>query len=198
MGKNLENNKKAFAELKKNPDERSVFSRDGFIEYQQGLNTIVYGKVTASYGGCGAIAVWNLLKALSIAPDEAVVFDEMENGCILGGLLGTSVLFVKKYLSGRGHRVNMYCSLKEFKKAFSRMGIVYYMRKNMTAHYVAFTPAGVNEKGEYIYRFHNTSAGAYWKTNDEDGIKYIESIYMTMEDFLKESGAKVKVFYDVR
>ena len=78
MGKNLENNKKAFAELKKNPDGRSVFSRDGFIEYQQGLSTIVYGKVTASYGGCGAIAVWNLLKALSIAPDEAVVFDEME------------------------------------------------------------------------------------------------------------------------
>ena len=120
----------------------------------------------------------------------------MEKGVVLGGKLGTNNLFIKTYLKRKGHQVDMYCSLKEFKKAFSRMGIVYYMRKNMTAHYVAFTPAGTNEKGEFLYRFHNEGTGSYWSTTGN--MKYIENIPMTMEDFLSGAGAKVKVFYDVR
>jgi hypothetical protein len=31
-----------------------------------------------------------------------------------------------------------------------------------------------------------------------NGVKYIGNLPLTMEDFLKEIGAKVKVFYDVR
>lgn len=198
MGENLAYNKAIFNLLEKNPGEKSVFSRDGYIEYQGGLADVRYGKVTALYGACGAIAVWNILKAFSIAPAKAVLFDEMEKGTILGGKLGTNPIFIKKYLSGRGHKINVYLSQKEFNRAYANMGIVYYIKKNLKAHYVAFTPAGVNDDGVKLYRFHNTSAGSYWKKSDFDGIKYIENIPMTMDDFLKESGAKAKVFYDVR
>lgn len=196
MGKNLEYNKKAFEQLVEAPGNKSVFSRDGFIEYQNGMTNIKYGLVTAAYGGCGAIAVWNILKVLNVAPDKATLFDEMERGLVLGGKLGTDILFVKRYLSQKGRQVDMYGSLKRFKRAFSRMGILYYMKDNLRAHYVAFTPAGTNEKGELLYRFHNAAAGSYWKTFD--GIKYMEQLPMTMDEFLKESNAKVKVFYDVR
>lgn len=196
MDKNLEHNKKIFALLEEKQSGESVFSRDGYIEYQEGLTEVRYGVMPASYGACGAIAAWNVLKAFSIAPDKATLFKEMERGTILGARLGTEVFFIKKYLSGRGHRINLYYCLKEFKKAFASIGIVYYVNNNLRAHYVAFTPGGINEKGEKIYRFHNADVGCYWETFN--GVKYINNIPMTMDEFLKESKAKVKVFYDVR
>ena len=196
MGKNLEQNKKAFSVLENVANGKSVFSRDGFIEYQNGLSSIMYGDMPASHGACGAIAAWNVLKYLGIAPEKAIVFDEMEKGTIFGSRLGTEVFFVKKYLANKGRRVDMYFSLKEFKESFVSTGIVYYIKDNFRAHYVAFTPAGANEKGERLYRFHNVSAGSYWKTYDN--VKYIENLPLTMDEFLKETGAKMKVFYDVR
>lgn len=195
MGKNIEHNKMVFELLEEVKIGKSVFSRDGFIEYQNGLSEIKFGDVAASYGACGAIAVWNILKSFNIAPDKAQVFDDVEKGAILGGRLGTNVFFIKKYLSGRGHRINMYFCLNEFKRSFAAAGIVYYINDNFKAHYVAFTPAGVNEKGEKLYRFHN-AAGSYWKAYN--GVKYVENIPMTIEEFLEVSNAKVKVFYDVR
>lgn len=196
MDRNYEININAFKRLEENPGEKSVFSIDGFIEWQAGMQDVKFGKVTAAYGGCGAIATWNILKAFGFDSDKALHFKEMEKGAIFGGKLGTGIFFIKKYLKNKGHQVDMYFSFKEFKKAFSRIGIVYYIKDNFKAHFVAFTPAGVNERGEFIYRFHNANAGAYWK--NFDGIKHIENLPMTMEDFLKESNAKVKVFYDVR
>lgn len=196
MGKNLEYNKKIFEKLEKAPDKKSIFSRDGFIEYQNGMADVKYANVTAAYGGCGAIAVWNIMKFFNIATDKATLFDEMEKGVMFGGKLGTDTLFIKRYLNQKGFQIGMYCSLKEFNQTLFNAGILYYMKSNLRAHYVAFTPAGINEKGEHLYRFHNASAGSYWETFN--GIKYIENIPMTMESFLNESKAKVKVFYDVR
>lgn len=196
MKNNFLYNQKVFEDLKTNPGEKSVFSRDGFIEYQAGLSNARYGSMPASHGACGAIAVWNILKAFRVAPEIAVVFEEMERGAVLGSRLGTEVFFIKKYLSGRGHRINMYFTQKEFNNSFSCAGIVYYMKNNFRAHYVAFTPAGVNDNGEKLYRFHNAATGSYWK--EHNGVKYIENIPMTMNDFLDGSGAKLKVFYDVR
>lgn len=196
MGKNYESNVQAFKKLENNPGKKSVFSCDGFIEYQKGMTNVRYGNVTAAYGGCGAIAVWNVLKAFSVAPDKALFFDEMEKGAIFGGRLGTGLFFVKKYLKEKGHQVDMYCTLKGFKKAFSRIGIIYYIEDDLIAHFVAFTPAGINEKGEILYRFHNVAVGSYWQAYN--GVKYIGNLPLTMEDFLEEIGAKVKVFYDVR
>lgn len=196
MSKNYNYNKAIFDILEKSPGVKSVFSQDGFIEYQNGLADVRYGDMPASYGACGAIAVWNVLHSFRIAPEKAKLFEEMEKGVILGSRLGTEVFFVKKYLSGRGHRVNMYFCLKEFKKAFASAGIIYYIKKNLRAHYVAFTPAGVNNKGEKLYRFHNAATGSYWK--NFNGINYINNIPMTMDEFLEGSEAKVQVFYDVR
>lgn len=196
MGRNLEHNKKIFAEYEKQLVGKAICSKDGFIEYQNGMHEVKYGCVTAAYGGCGAIAVWNILKFWEKKIAKEILFDEMEKGTILGGKLGTEIFFVKNYLERKGLRANMYYSLKEFKSSGAEAGILYYIKGDMRAHYVAFTPSGVNWKGEHLYRFHNAKAGSHWISYNH--LKYIENLPMTIDDFLSESKAKIKVFYDVR
>ena len=196
MGRNFEHNKRVFEGFEKQRTGKAICSRDGFIEYQHGMSDVKYDCVTAAYGGCGAIAAWNVLKFLEKKIDKAVLFDEMEKGTILGGKFGTEVFFVRNYLKRKGLQVEMHYALKEFNKVRAEAGIIYYVKDNMKAHYVAFTLAGINERGERLYRFHNAAAGSYWTTYNN--MKFIENLPMTMEDFLNESKAKIKVFYDVR
>lgn len=196
MGKNLQVNIRVFDMLENHPTEaKMILSKDGYLEYQGGLDEVRFGNVTAKYGGCGAIASWNILKYFNKAPGKATVFDEMEAGQILGGKLGVNIFFLKKYLISKGLRVDMYFSVNCFKEAAPEQGIIYYMKKDMKAHFVAFTPAGVNDKGKRLYRFHNTSIGSYWKT--EGGKKHIENLPLTMDEFLAATEAMMKVCYNV-
>lgn len=198
MGKNFEYNQQAFVQCEAAMGNKSLYSRDGFLEYQHGLELVKFGETTAAYAGCGAIATWNILKFLGENIEIACVFDEMEKGLLFGGKLGMRNTFLRKYLKQKGYNVNTCASDKIIKAAATpRQGVLYYMKSNFRAHYVAFTPAGVNENGEALFRFHNAGVGQYWKMYTSDKKKHIENIPLTMDEFLKASKAMIKVWHYV-
>lgn len=192
---NFAHNKKAFEQVEH--DGKSPYSIDGFIEEQNLLGNIRYGAQTSAYAGCGWIAVWNVLKSMGIVLSKSRVIKEMERGVLFGGNLGTEVFFVKHYLESLNHKVKMYYSKIKFSGCNSDRGIIYYVRKNLSAHYVAYEFVGHSVNGDPLYRFHNaeSKAGARFKTFQ--GVRRTIAPVSTMEAFLSRSEAKITVFYDV-
>ncbi|MGN0629052.1 MAG: hypothetical protein ACI4IW_05445 [Oscillospiraceae bacterium] len=193
---NFEHNKNAFEQVEQNG--KSPYSEDGFIEEQNLLSNIRYGAQTSDYAGCGWIAVWNVLKSMNIVLSKCRVICDMEQGVLFAGNLGTEIFFVKRYLESLGHNVKMYCSKNKFDGCNSNRGIIYYTRKNLSAHYAAYEFIGHSIDGEPMYRFHNAEAkaGARWKTTK--GVKRIVAPVLTIDEFLDRSEAVASIFYDVK
>ena len=65
------------------------YSLDGYIERQELLGDLKFGVKDSAYGGCGWIAIWNVLKAENIVLNEAYLISLVEKYSFLSGLLGT-------------------------------------------------------------------------------------------------------------
>lgn len=92
-----------FAAKIRNRKEESVpshtWSTRGFIENQNGLSHIPFGKKDLAYAGCGVIAVYNLLHAMEMdVSAERIRRTFLRNGIIQKGRFGVSPLSIVRYL----------------------------------------------------------------------------------------------------
>lgn len=126
-----------------------AFSKDGFIEDQNALD-LACGAHSAAYCGCGFIAAYNLLSTAGKPPQIPVLISEFEHGLVLGGALGTRPLFMLRFLRRNFSSVKLCFSPHRFLQSAPRRGVIFYMRRDFSAHYTAFT-AAPNGK----FRFYN-------------------------------------------
>ena len=132
-----------------------VFSGDGFIEHQSALAGLHCAARTADYCGCGWIAVWNLFRSEGVALAIPELIEKFEHGMFVRGVFGTNPFFVRRFLKKAGFPVSLFLRKKKFLKASPEKGVLFYMRPDFSAHYVAFTAEGFSEDGERLYRFYN-------------------------------------------
>lgn len=132
---------------------KESFSKEGYIVKQYLCTDESYGRKTLSYGGCGAIAIYNLSKILN----RAVRFDRvkavLEEDIVLGGVLGTGVWGITKWLSH--HKIDYTFKLVSDKVVLTHhtAGIILYpIKRGLGMHFVAFAPVN----GE-IKHFYNVS-----------------------------------------
>lgn len=126
-----------------------AFSKDGFIENQNAL-ALRCGARSAAYCGCGFVAAYNLLSTAGKAPQIPVLISEFEHGLVLKGVLGTSPLFMRRFLRRNFSSVKTYLSPRRFLKSAPRRGVIFYMRRDFSAHYAAFTASS-----DGLFRFYN-------------------------------------------
>ena len=153
-----------------------AFSKEGFIEHQQNL-CLRCGAKTAAYCGCGFIAAFNLLSTEGKKPEIPALVSEFEHGLVLGGVLGTSPLFMLRFLQKNFSSARLYFSRRRFLKSGPRRGVIFYMRKNFSAHYAAFSAA---ENG--VFRFYNYRG---------------EGFAQSMEEFFAEKDRRLFLCYAV-
>ena len=147
---NLEKNRKIIErdEFFRSP----AFSDDGFIERQQYLSELHFGARDSAYGGCGWIAAYNLLHAAKTKTELPVLISEAERGAVLKGVLGTSPFFIRKLLARLGIVLRFF-SKRSFISGRAERGFIYYVYRNFSGHFAAFTKE--NSEGEARYRFYN-------------------------------------------
>ena len=132
-----------------------AFFSDGFIERQQYLFELPYGARNSAYGGCGWIAAYNLLHAAKTEVELPVLISEAEKGTVLKGVFGTSPFFMKKLLSGFGIALRR-LSKRRFLSGKAKRGFIYYLYRNFSGHFAAFTKEGAGR-----YRFYNVGEPPY-------------------------------------
>ena len=153
-----------------------AFSSDGFIEEQNAL-CLRCGARTAAYCGCGFIAAYNLLRAEGDPPEIPVLISQFEHGLALCGVLGTRPLFMLRFLQRNFSSAKLYFFRRRFLLAAPRRGIIFYMRRDFSAHYVAFS-----EAAEGVFRFYNYRGAGFSSS---------------MEDFFSEKNRRLFLCYAV-
>lgn len=162
-----------------------VFSGDGFIEHQSALSGLHCAARTADYCGCGWIAVWNLFRSEGVTLSIPELIRKFEHGMLVRGVFGTNPFFVRRFLKKAGLLVSLFLSRKKFRKVSPEKGVLFFMRPDFSAHYVAFTASGVSESGEKRYRFYNYSnPSPYVRTMDEflDGQPHRLTLFLGVEN----------------
>ena len=114
---------------------QKAFSSDGYLINQRLLRGIPYGIRQSDYNGCGWIAAYNFLRACGRKKDWNTVRQQLEEGLILGGLLGTHLLQLFWYL--HKHGFPLHC----------RAGLLFYCN-GAALHFVAFVPAAMEEQAQ--------------------------------------------------
>lgn len=132
-----------------------AFSGDGFLEHQNALFRLRCGARSAAYCGCGWIAVWNLFRSGGVLLPIPELIRDFERGLFVRGVFGTNPFFVRKFLKKAGFSVSLFLCEKKLIKKSPEKGILFFMRPDLSAHYVAFTAAGNSDSGERLYRFYN-------------------------------------------
>lgn len=133
-----------------------AFSPEGFIERQSALTVLRTAARTADYCGCGWIAVWNLFRTLGTVLDIPSLIEKLERGMLVSGILGTDPFFIRRFLRRSGLSVSLHLKAEKFLKSGCENGILFYLRPDFSAHYVAFSAA---PEGAPRFLFHNTDAG---------------------------------------
>ena len=115
-----------------------------FIAGQSLLKNLRFGVKDIAYGGCGIIAIHNILvSAEKEKPFYELVY-QLESHALISGLFGISPYAVCEYLEKSGFKVHKIHGRKNIEK--SQIGseklIFFYFRKNLTAHFAAGIPAG--------------------------------------------------------
>lgn len=82
-----------------------------WIEHQNRLGSLQYGKYGADYNSCEVIAVYNALLALSV---NTMTFPELlsefeHRGITAGGAFGTSPLALARYFANKGYDTGFFC-----------------------------------------------------------------------------------------
>ena len=164
---------------------QKAFSSDGYLINQRLLRGIPYGIRQSDYNGCGWIAAYNFLRACGRKKDWNTVRQQLEEGLILGGLLGTHLLQRFWYLHKHGFPLHWAFGKKAAVKkgCTCRAGLLFYCN-GAALHFVAFVPAameeqaqGSKESAQSYYRFFNGRMG---KEQDYDTLTHFlntESVF---------------------
>lgn len=172
---NLAENKAAAAEQEFL--QCGAFSADGFIEEQNRLGFLRCGARPADYCGCGFIAAYNLLHIVKRPAEIPELISEFEHGLVLGGVFGTSPIFMLRFLRKNFAFAKLFLKKSSFLKSNPQKGVIFYMRRDFSAHYVAFS----REK-DGAFRFYN-----YRETG----------FCQCMEDFFREKNRRLFLMYSV-
>lgn len=144
-----------------NNNQEQLIAKNEYIEHQNELTSLIIGKKPVSYSGCGAIAVFNILKIFKNNPtvqDFSNIISCFEkNGLVFSGMFGISPVSIKKLLLEKGFFVKGIKSsdsnaLDTFGNNFDGYISVFFNKnKNIRygLHYIAI------EKNENGFESHN-------------------------------------------
>lgn len=124
-----------YVNRKNSEDADSYVNHSKYIENQQDLHGIKYGKYTLAYSGCEVIAVYNALKHFGLITYErlpAIIRDFEHYGMVLSGMFGTSPLAIRKYLEKNGLKTRIETCENSFdllEKSFSGFILTFYNDK---------------------------------------------------------------------
>lgn len=123
-----------------------AFSRDGYIINQRLLKNLPYGMRHSDYNGCGWVAAYNFLHACGRQKDYDTVRQQLEDGLIAGGLLGTHIIQLYLYLRRHGFHLHWAWgrdgALRQAQQC--KVGILFYFN-GVALHFVTFVPASAEE-----------------------------------------------------
>ncbi len=125
--------------------------KDEYINDQNKLAEYKFGDKNIQYGGCGIIAMYNVLVGLDHKIDFAQLIYDNEDIALLDAWIGTSPKGVNKALSRYGFDVTEEYDVNEKTDVSDCDAVIHlYFRDDVSAHYVAGIP---NSKGQF--RFYN-------------------------------------------
>ena len=180
--------------FKQNPD---CLSQNLYIEKQERLGIFKFGYSTINKVGCGAIAVYNVLKGMKVPTTFDEVICICERYANFGGKLGLKPSGVSKLFSEIGMRATQYFSIRQLISAVPEQGIIYYLRGFSGAHYISFTRAGTNEKGEPTYYFHNIEQYEFYDKQQIKGKTYLVPKAITLLEFDKSKKFLYNIYWKV-
>lgn len=143
-----------------------MVDENGMIINQGAMSFFVMNRYSVAYGGCGAIALYNTIKILD--PDSEVTFPQIiywtEPYGILNNALGIAPWGITNILNGMGYKTK-FCFFKNADKiselaSEADAAVTLYIRKSLSAHYVAFHAAGTDKSGQQNFKFYNEIYGA--------------------------------------
>ena len=141
-----------------------AFSENGYIEHQSALKSLPVGCRNAAYCGCGWIAAYNLFRSLGTVLTIPVLIEEFEHGLLFSGVFGTNPLFFRRFLRKKGLFPSLFLRRKKFLASGAENAVLFYIRPDLSAHYVAFSKIGEREDKTPLFLFHNTDFGAVTET----------------------------------
>lgn len=174
------------------------YSLDGYIERQELLGDLKFGVKDSAYGGCGWIAIWNVLKSANIVLNEAYLISLVEKHSLLSGLLGTKPTGITAVLKQLGRNVKMFANADAFIKSDPQKGIIYTMAQNFRAHYVGFNKVGETTDGEALYLFHNAGRRAPHEWASKNGKRYLCPKPQILSDYLARERDRCIILYNVK
>ena len=129
---------------------------DGFITRQASLSDFRFGIKNLSYGGCGVIAIYNILRSLKKEKGLCELICELEKNALVSGVFGLSPHAVGEYFERYGHKVQRIGGRKKVRRAnvCGKHIIHLYFNRNLSAHYVAGIP-----QSDGKFRFCNADVG---------------------------------------
>ena len=139
-----------------------IKTNKGFIEDQKNYTDMSYGIFHLSKNGCGTIATYNVLYALTGNNDidyASIVDDYEKDGIALYGLLGTSGIAIEDYFKKNGFKTMSSSKEEDFDKigfeTDASVVLVYNDRDDIldSINYMAIT------KHENKFYFHNLHKG---------------------------------------
>lgn len=160
-----------------------AFSESGYIERQSALRELPVGARSSDYCGCGWIAAYNLLRSLGTVLNIPLLIEQFEHGLVFSGVFGTSPLFFRRFLKKSGLSPAIFLRRKQFLKSEAKNAVLFYLRPDLSAHYVAFSESGKAENNEPLFLFHNTDSGA---------------VFETLSSFLEKTPHRLTIFYAVK
>lgn len=180
--------------FQKNPD---CLSQGIFIEKQWKLKDFKFGCSTVDKVGCGAIAAYNVLKGLKMPTSFDEVICICEKFANLGGRWGTKPSGISKLFSEIGMRATRFSTISQLSASNPEQGIIYYLRGLSGAHYVSFTRAGVNSKGESTYYFHNIEQSEFYSKEKKGGREFLNPLPITLKEFDKSRKFMYNIYWKI-
>ncbi len=129
-----------------------------FIAKQRPLKDFRFGIKNLAYGGCGVIALHNILVSAGKEKELPDLVLELEKHALVSGIFGISPYAVGEYLESQGFKVQKMFGRKKVKSLMpcGKNIICFYFRQNLTAHFVAGIPVGKDR-----HLFLNSHMGAH-------------------------------------
>lgn len=148
--------------------ERAM-SPDGYVKDQDYTDDILYGVYPSSYNGCGWIASYNMLHALSLADNPEEQFARMVEILPYKGRRGTPFPTLWQFFRRAGLPVSRHYGTAQIllKYKDAPCGILRYAEEGVP-HYITFVRTGPGR-----YRFFNVADG-------------LEDFETDMETFIRE------------
>ncbi|MDO5306098.1 MAG: hypothetical protein Q4E87_11035, partial [bacterium] len=106
-------------------------------------------------------------------------------------------LGISKLFSEIGMQATRYSSIRQLISTNPEQGIIYYLRGFSGAHYVSFTRAGTNKKGEPTFYFHNIEQYEFYDKQQIKGKTYLVPKAITLLEFDKSRKFLYNIYWKV-